>query len=234
MRIQSKFRDYYDFISHRYGQDPQIVYERKPLTVTSVPASALDSEARAAIGIPDVRRRVVDADRWYCGASIVAGRYVFPFLRRCAARGDRWEMADEDNPAHRKALTEEWQDKLGKRRWWRRSDRGPLVPTRTPPEEPLYRVIRAVGVPVFAVTEMRWGELLLSERVPVLADHGIPALVSAEQMWQNLFHVLSNVLRTSPDKEPPCTVGNEDRIEAAGFDLRSSFRHPVNVKKVRP
>ena len=39
--------------------------------------------------------------------------------------------------------------------------------------------------------------------------------------------MMNNVLRKSPDKEPPVTIGNDDRIEAAGFDLKTSFRHPI-------
>jgi len=35
MRIRSKWKDYYDFVSHKFGADPDVLYERKALKQTS-------------------------------------------------------------------------------------------------------------------------------------------------------------------------------------------------------
>jgi hypothetical protein len=232
MKIQSKFTDYYDFISRRYGQDPQIVYVRRPLSKTVFPAKDLSEAARSALGVPRVYRCDSGGTRWtICrGASIVAGRYVFPLLIWSGPEMEtRHELVDLTKPQHRAVWPNE-----SVLVWRGRGRRGlEPVPSMTPPEDDIYEVIRIVGAPVFLVADSGRGSgrLEVEERVPILADYGVPSRIPASEMWQNIFHVLSNVLRRNPDKEPPCTVNNEERIQAAGFDLRTSFRNPIKWKE---
>jgi len=48
-------------------------------------------------------------------------------------------------------------------------------------------------------------------------------------MWQSIYSALTNVLRTDPDKQPPATLNNQEKIWASGFDEKVSFRHRKGV-----
>lgn len=116
-----------------------------------------------------------------------------------------------------------------------------VKPKRLPPPVPADRVeaiIRAVNAPVFLVrgvhrserkgSDARARTICFDERVPVLKDFGFPALFPPEVIWQDIYTTLTSVLRADPDKAPPVQVAEKYRIEGAGFDLKTSFRHPVN------
>jgi len=50
---------------------------------------------------------------------------------------------------------------------------------------------------------------------------------SPEILFQDVYSYISNVLRENPDVKPPVEVANENKITAAGFDIKKSFRHRV-------
>ena len=216
MRIQSKQKDYYDYISHLYGADPNCVYLRGKL-----PETRLTIPDR----LPTTDLLDFDKTRGKIHVSfIVAGSMAFWFVGRSL------DFA-----------TIEWfpYDPALHDGWFARPHGGRA---RTPPtygEEQLKALVRAVGAPVFHVTEIELrcdgkpGRVVhVAPYPPVLQDFGIASLVAPEQMWQNIYTTLTSVLRRDPDKEPPLVVGNDERVLAAGFDLKSSFRHPVNPRKL--
>lgn len=228
MKIISKFKDYYDFISHQYGQDPLVVYERRSLSNDQIfiPRKRLSDRALNAIYPVRLKRGSYRRNKWQPSpaqhtdtVTLVAGKYVFPILRRHDPVTGVVTSHEIMAQATHGALVETG---------WRFDKRvDPLLPAYEPPEEVVEEVIRAAGMPVFAVHNVEMQTVVLAERVPILAEWGVPALIPASEMWQNISHLLSNVLRRSPDKEPPCTVNNAERIQAAGFDEKTSFRHPV-------
>lgn len=221
MRIQSRFRDYYDFISHRFGQQPDVVYVRDKIKETNI----LFPSGRAGRVLPDVKRMFRDDVRGHIDF-VVAAQRVIPLY---VVHDQTFDVeTNQYNPA---TVTYEW---LGPQHRRLVKDFHEDVFARLlarPPSPRLPDLIRAVGAPVFYVTDQQGDHIVVAERVPVLKDLGFPAHIAPEVMWQEIFSTLTDVLRKNPDKEPPVMLSNNDRIHAAGFDLKSSFRHPVNQKK---
>lgn len=221
MRILSKFTDYYDFVSKRYGADPNVTYLRSEIKLDRVVWHR---------GWKDglLRDRLkTERDGGLRGGYltfVIAAKWCVPFLCSYASCGPD-PMTQLVFPQHDYLFCERMR--TVKRRV---ADR-PILPEGAVLED----LIRLVGAPVFVVRE--WDIAATSEnpllkidaRVPRLADLGFPALVPPEQMWQEVYSTLQNVIRTSPDRTPPVEVGNEYKIHAAGFDLKTSFRHPINV-----
>jgi hypothetical protein len=218
MTIQSKFKDYYDHIGLRYGQDPQIVYERKPLKDTGLFGTPLGDFFKQ---IPYVRqtRKTPDEFKQYTVQYLVAASRVIPFIVK--------EQFSWDDPANFASMAEykrNYLDKIGE--WGQRYCPQFDLPNCGVPDDVLRQVIKLVGAPVFLLFPCDvWQHGFKTwDRIPVLADWGVPSLVPPEQMWQAIYGVLQNVLRDNPDKNPPVLLTNDSRIQKAGFDLVTSFR----------
>ena len=63
--------------------------------------------------------------------------------------------------------------------------------------------------------------------MPNLGELNFGRMIPAEQMWQDIRATITDVLRPNPDRAPPVEISNEDKIHKAGFDGKTSFRHPV-------
>lgn len=259
MRIRSKFRDYYDFVGHRYGQDPLCTYQRGKISGEEVvgadrfgrqvvgrrllgPVRPFDSTFRARSDSFEYSETPALL-RW-----IVVGRRCFPVVlgRTITGTGSYdasiWNWVrpfDERIDAEFRTvrISKDWP----KRRQEEVAKQNELdLPVVYPKEEEVLECVRSVGAPVFMVEgfdDFEPGRANTSfpatihvyENVPVLVDCGIPSLLPPEQAWQLVYEALTSILRKDPDKEPPRTVSNEERIIAAGFDKRS-FRHPTKLK----
>lgn len=270
MVIQSKFVDYYDYISRTLGADPLCVYERKPLAAgdgTTTIKCRLPAAVLEVIHVPRLRVQVrVKPDDYcsptYTAVTVVVGYMVWPVLLHSGA-GDPIIVSPAElprlaalpgvppptetvgrrrgtrgNPEARYAQIIEHL--FGKDRGW--PEKHSVLPTTATSPEQLDPVLRAVGAPVFALADVIAKEfpnaaricdveLRVHKRIPVLKDLGLPAYAPPTAVWQEIARVLTSVLRKDPDKQPPCVIANDDRVEAAGFDLVSSFRHPVKWRR---
>jgi hypothetical protein len=218
VKIQSRFKDYYDHISHRFGSDPDTVYVREPIRNNNLiewpeGAGAVRGGKRCFLNTFDTRHR-------YTMEFVVAGMHVVAF----GSSHDGSGVPEMLGPQHEHLLVQSWRNESSR----------PILPD----SDQLTALVRRVGHPVFLVRGWHampgvaghW-RLEIAERIPVLKDLGFPAIISDQQMWQDIYQTLTTVLRKNPDKEPPVRLANDDRIHAAGFDLKSSFRHPVNEKR---
>jgi hypothetical protein len=214
-------RDYFDHIGSVYGEDDRVVYVRAPFKQTEF---VVPPEVGRALGSGMGLPRPSVNGRWAHLCCVVAACWVIPVLRLGSVTGQTsTEIADPVR--HASWLTDP-------------STGGPL-PTPDLRRDLVDDLVRSVGAPVFLVRDVRFrmtrtrdgreGEWLVavSARVPHLGALGVPAIVPAEQMWQEVYATCSNVLRRDPDKMPPTEVSNEDKIHTYGFDRRTSFRHPV-------
>lgn len=228
MRIQSRFKDYYDFLGQQFGQDPDTIYVREPIRHLEHNCVTWDHKANhewwnsweSAGYFEDPTSETARTDKvWYSVEFVVAGPHTMSVL--CVHRGQ----------ATAEVMVTEQHDHLFTRpanRFYSLPPRRPRMPSGKILEE----LIASVGAPVFRVTKRERGDqLVIGEQVPVLSGLGFPAIVSPEQMWQDIYSTITNVLRKNPDKAPPVEVANQYKIHAAGFDLVTSFRHPVNQKK---
>ena len=245
MRIQSTFKDYYDFVSHKFGEDPDIVYRRKNLFSGAgkyFVSQKVDWAGRdyfqdtMARSYPPVGKKARGIDGIgleYHLEWIVAGPHVTTFLvREVDGVAPTYERIVLKDPRYVYLFVhnfDRWSEKD------RREYDKKFVPwPRVPEGEKLNDLIRTVGAPVFRLWRPgRHGKLVVADRVPVLKDFGFPAYIAPEQMWQDIYATITNVLRHNPDKAPPVTVEEKYRIEAAGFDLKTSFRNPINLRKLK-
>ena len=230
MKIRSRFTDYYDHISTCYGADPDVLYLRdeppkvEKLTAVRRAGAFVDTfERRAWGGLRGTGKKRVWVDSDYEMQFLIAGPRYFAFAYHKPS--GRTVIL---GPEHEPLLLQEYDWRAGRKRKRTEKPRWPVEPT----EADLKAAIRQVGKPVFLLrgdVERRHSVEVVWE-TPRLADLGIPAIVSADQMLQDIYSTLTNVLRVDPDKAPPVQVEEKYRIEAAGFDLKTSFRHPVNPR----
>ena len=227
MVIQSPFKDYYDFVAHRYGGgDPKIVYLRDrlaPLKKSRTGDSYETSQAVEVKGhcpLPTLPAWRLNNDPWREMYLVVAAKAYL--LKRTSG-------IDNHNPNSYTVvdpLVIAWEEKqLGR---WRRRYGGFEFGKEMPF---LVELSRKVHAPVFAIEGISqpWrsgaDEIRIPGLCPVLAQVGMPALVSAEQMYQDLAYFVGNTMKPHPDTEPPVAVSNKEKILKAGFDLKKSFRH---------
>lgn len=244
MKIQSKFKDYYDFIGQRFGQEPSVVYVRgKVLGWGALKEASVYSRVWRWFDTPF--REDEKARTTHCLVYVIAGDYVIPVVRSRkkvdGVEGEPSTTLTTHAPLDRRMFN--WLNKKGDNtrlarryrndewdtnNWDRFRDRLHNLDFKTS----VRKAIVKAQAPVFVISG-RNGHLQIEEHTPILKDYGVASLYPASMMWMNIYQVITDVLRPNPDKAVPVQLKQEDRIVKAGFDLKSSFRHPVNKKKVK-
>ena len=258
MKIRSKFKDYYDYVGQRFGEDPDCTYVRgKVPNAGKVEFAKLNRWGYAQSGNPfdrisrtDERSRI-DYEVEY----VVAGEMVFP-VAKVSTRTDASDARDYNEQTYDvsyRLLDEElflWiVSDVASNAWspYRYYNRrmGEYVPREKAWESfkesladtsfvaKCRELLVKHQVPVIKVRYETGDGCVVSHDTPILRDHGIASVVDAGAMWQNIYSTMTNVLRPNPDRDPPVEISNRDKISKAGFDLKTSFRHPVNQKKVK-
>lgn len=236
MIIQSQFKDYYDFVAQQYGGgDPKIIYERKPFTQQW----SVEQDYRRAGGSPrdatirlrpwpwDARYAIEKDEGWQCKWLCVAGKYYLLVNNHVGAT---WTLFRKDHIAVMEFLgldtpKQKRQGRYWVRNWLSMRDRHPFDyyiakhPTAGR-DQYLIEFHRKIQAAVFTYTERG-----VDEQIPILADLGFPKLIDPYSLYQDLSYFVGNLLHESPDMKPPVEVSNADKIHAAGFDLKQSFRH---------
>lgn len=216
MRIHSSYKDYYDYCAYQWGGgDPKITYVRKKFD----PVPDAYNENLPVYGRQDFYREGYDL-KWLC----VAGKlYLLVDVRPTdiyTSHMPKWEVIDEGK--HPKI--------------WNYLHNGPRYAAERYPEKypkkyngaeskAAVEISREIKAPVFTYHYLDSGRVVIEENVPVLADMGLPALVSPEQMYQDIAYFLGNTINVSPDMMPPTKMSDKEKIAAAGFDVVQSFRH---------
>ena len=235
MTIYSKYKAYYDYVSRRFGSDPDIVYVRSKLDPTAFEtayaalpdwkrrdlALRFDGHSQALYNFshPSNWQRNKKLSPYFKVEYIVAGEYVLPIFYRYVRerRGvEVWEIVSPNS----------FQEELleAQSEWARRSLNYLAEPNMGIDTPTLEGLIKMVGAPVFKIRSPRWGSLTVESEVPTLSEYKVPSRVSPEQMWQGIYQTLSNVLRGNPDKNPPVELDDKMKIQKAGFDVKTSFR----------
>lgn len=227
MKIKSSFKDYYDFVATRYGGgDPKIVYVR----------GRIAPKDHFVVVVSDFP--LADPVSWPSSNApyrlaylVVAGKaYLLHQPKDIWPSGiEHYRLCD---PA--KIASDDARERAGNRRWVVRSRTFGL---RDEPfefkraYEFLVDFSRLVKAPVFIVegVQSQFGSrevrVAVAGRCPILDKIGMAQVVPPEQMYQDLAYFVGNTMNPSPDTKPPVEVSNRDKIVAAGFDLRRSFRH---------
>ncbi len=173
MRIVSKWKDYYDFISHQFGADKDCTYIRGPLKLTTVLIS---------VNLDDVSTGCVatNFDGPTLATSIlIAGLHAIPLIGEEYVGHNQFEVYSDAKHGH---LMRQFH-------CLRRNNDGEPDSPRLPSLAQIKVLIQAVGMPVFRFKQIRktwphgygaavvW-EVDVDEKVPILKDCGIPAVVS--------------------------------------------------------
>lgn len=237
MIIKSRFRDYYDHIAHKYGGgDPMVVYMRERVVAHQVHNKGTKDEFKTDSGyntsrdlfyIPSAQgnaKRLGDSTEIteFRGLG-VAGRYYL-VVRTCevtktelgsltVVKADQWRMWVPPTEPSGKSFS--WSQ--------------PRVFVQGQKSEQVLRYSRGLDVPVFAVNasepSFRSYYQEIDPWVPNLGDHGLPALLPAEQCYQEISMFISNTLASDPDASPPGKQTDVQKAESHGFDRKQSFRH---------
>jgi len=210
--VISKFTDYYDQVAHTYGKDPLIRYERLEIKNTG------PFEFRSLMA-PFGTFRSSD----YGKRPLIVGERVYTVFYKLQEYPIKYFLADAshemfDKPSH-------------VRRHYR--------------NEPYYfkssyaiELCRLIGQPVFWI-ENSWYEfdkdrkikgrgehfIKVSRNPPILCEiANFAKLYPADQIYQDLSHVMGNLMHNPPDDNPPVQVDEKVRWAKKGFDAKTSFR----------
>jgi len=225
MKIISSYKDYYDHIAHLYGGgDPKITYARHRLGVveqhsTDTFIRGLDIEQA---GLPDSGFDELYRSFKYKTKWLAINGKLYLLLADVGdpyhPKPDVWTVLNETR--HPQA----WAMLHASRGWWHR-DREPVnYLGREMPA--VLELSRKLDAPVFTFTSSNRRSMgHVDGNVPILAPLGIPALISASQLYQDIAYFIGNTMKGAPDLMPATAQTNKEKITAAGFDLVQSFRH---------
>lgn len=231
MKIQSQFKDYYDHVAHIYGGgDPKVLYLRNRLGEVEKFHSDIFVKGLhfTQSEIPDTRfetliREFQHKAKWLAIAGklyLILTPYT-PFATLRAPAPENWTVLNET----RHSQVWEYLHAHPRRRYsWAHNEvtinyLGYEIPA-------VLELSRKVNSPVFTFTVDR-GNVQVDGNIPILSTLGIPALISAEQIYQDIAYFLGNTMHGSPDTMPAVKMTDKEKISAAGFDLKQSFRHRI-------
>lgn len=223
MKLISGFKDYYDYVGHQYGTgDPKNTYVRGKISGQYVCAE---------IDIPSPITR----SNYWNGAEKEPDHYWL------ALNGKFYQVVKEYEKfhvLHKSTLSEEFYKKLTQSnrafRWIHNRHK------EVYDDEKFLKLFRALQLPVFAFTthkytglgptvEVKDSEgntwLKVFTNTPVLSDLGFPKFYDAFQMYQDISYFNGNMLSENPDGSPISVMTDKEKIVAAGFDTKVSFRH---------
>lgn len=245
MIIQSKFKDYYDYVAFQYGGgDPRVVYARKPLTITPEIRKEFNKEFYTEYY--ELRARLVEeSSTCEFGLSTVlfCGRLFYIAETKEEFRGGKnnWQLLtpsfldslrngeytverNGDNFKRINAKEVNWRYNTF-RDYYVRKAYNQLKPLSEQPVIPwVLQLHRFFGAPVLQSSDGVCTSSPVKE-IPILSRLGFAAHFPAEQVYQELALFMGNTLNTNPDITPPAKVSDKDRILQHGFDLKRSFRH---------
>ena len=215
MKIISQFKDYYDWISGKYGGgDPKLPYVRNRIkggptklfkweTLGQTYTFGKVNTERVKQKLPEYKFEMLI----FCGKQfLIVKDQKGPNILDKDRHPDLWAKLESDS----------------KRRYYFHHpvDLGFYIGRET---EDAIDLCKEYNQPVLRIHSVLGPKV--DDNIPVLQDLGFASIMSPEQCYQELSQFLGNVLRESPDSKPPVEVEDKFKIVGAGFDLKQSFRH---------
>jgi hypothetical protein len=239
MRIQSSFKDYYDYVAFEYGGgDPRVTYVRKPLdTVPNQKKEFINKELNCRLAQESYFVEFGLTSILFCGRCF----HVVQSKKDYEEGKNNWELLTHEFLEKQREGLYKVERKGANYRYidikpthWRyrsfydsyaRKVDEQLRPLHEQPVLPwVLRIHRAFEVPVLQWDDGR-GTTPPMRDIPMLSKLGFPKYFPAAQVYQELALFVGNTLNTNPDITPPAKVSDKDRILQHGFDLKRSFRH---------
>jgi hypothetical protein len=240
MIIKSPYKDYYDYVSNFYGVDEKFIYIRDRFDPTKINAGL------SAINVVNSNEFMINLSPSYLKIrDTPSGMYYRKFRKSGNNANDKemdWKFrwisvagkyrllgSNEIGSNEYSLCTEDHlvMEHLKKRK----VKRDYYMPDETSPE--LILLSRQLNAPVFMILDVTWKvwpkvkNIHINTKIPILSAFGFPKIYSPEQMYQEIYHFIANVMHDSPDSMPDMKPPLSDKEKAVnhGFDLKSSFRH---------
>lgn len=213
MKLISKFKDYYDYLAHQY-HDEKVIYDRT--TIKNSKILYKDSK-----GIRDLPRGIDDPKG---GQSIfrylVINGCYYLLVGNNQDISETYELLNMNKHKH-------LEEHLFRRGWFWRQNAYDINYYIGCKDDALIKLSKKIGHPVYVIKSVDKAYIEIDSKIPKLKDYGIPAILSATQIYQELVYFLSNVLKDSPDMQPPINMDDKLKIVSHGFDLKESFRKRI-------
>lgn len=218
MRIFSRHHDYYDWVAG-YGVNPQIVYERTPVS------SPINAENLPWPMGPELLQTAVLAEGRYARYEIVLGIYPQVYRRWMSILqrpGDNDQVRVFASAAEARAHAEGLGLASRRREYWYGYQRDSAIEGRI--DDARWRL---VGAPIFVACPIGWPDKRLTIAPPDAAgwyttDPILSDLRCTDVPAQDVFQRIQTFLRLDPPA--PAEFDDALKIKAHGFDARS-FRH---------
>lgn len=230
MKIISKFKDYYDYLSHIYGQDEKIIYNRNPLVdPVNIGCSLLYNNIQVITDIDHQSQHIFmvtyTSDKNYY---IDGTRVRFPDTKWLCICGKiyllisdntgKFHVLNDNDPFYQYILQKKDNP------WDRKTISIEHVLGYNC--SAALDVCKQLHTPVF-LFQAKWNSntFNVESKIPVLSELNIPSIISPEQIYQEISYFICNTINPSPDMMGPIFSTDKEKILQHGFDLKQSFRH---------
>lgn len=210
MKIISKFKDYYDYLSHIYGQDSKITWERH--LEDYIPYDTPNILKKGEVDLSGVDDHTMKYE--FCWVIVCGKRFLF--FRKSEYPKENWTAYK--NSEEVKEYLSLAGGKNPRRKWSYFTKKQPEYFMGEFSQKNLDFCVKHKS-PVIVVYGYRF-----TTDSPILGD--IPNFVSlypAEQIYQDISYFLLNQVNGSPDIDPPVVLDDKFKIDYHGFD-KYSFR----------
>lgn len=199
MKIISKYKDYYDYLQGIYGQDEKLILDRsKGSSMNKSDIESLKDGKGINLAIMGLMFTMIYYQgKWYTERGLYnIGKQILHNSRRYSSGYNNQYIIKNVEIDSKTGLPKEFN------------------PIR---EVALTNLNNVLDCPILKVYDEFTSTN--AEEFPKLSDYNFGAVISPEDMWVNLYNWLSRV------KEEPNTQTDKEKIVAAGFDLKTSFRN---------
>ena len=220
MKIKSSFKDYYDYVAHAYGGgDPKILYVRERISET--------------------RQVVTCKTNWIMHQPLFIPNSEFSWLVVNGACYTLMSIVDPETGKRSppKVFTQEnfgdYLQSIKPSRYYFPSKEIKHERYQGVKSAIVTELSRQLKQPVFIIksyTMCRNPDQHIFEvdsRIPILQHYQFHKYFNPEQLYQEIAYYISNQMNESPDLVVLDNMTDKEKIQQHGFDLKTSFRHPV-------
>jgi hypothetical protein len=230
MRIISKYKDYYDYLQGIYGVDEKLILDRTEFFPTPDRFRTEVLRYKHNLDSYELVRF------WICGYLIEglynegSGRFFYGNELRDLASNDKKQGKGKFsyyiNQHHADDIDFYWYINFPEKRGWTKVAKNPIT------FEDYYRLQRGpfkdikkeicpndeFNCPILYDAGLNNPDYM---KFPVLSDFELHKVYSAHDLWILLTEWLGR------EKIIPNKQTNKEKIQSNGFDLKTSFRHPI-------
>ena len=201
MKIISKYKDYYDYLTGVYGIDEKIVYDRRFSRVITPDDMSSDNITP------------VNASFSICNSRFDFWRYKGKWYHTPEELDEMSRLYDSDRGLKRRVYGNRWERSIHNHS----SEKVRYTDANIKARQP---VLISGGI-LFFDSEVYKSKAGVAYAVPILKDFPIPKYLDAETIYKAITEFMG-WLKDNP--EIPNKQTNEEKIVSHGFDLKDSFR----------